>query len=358
MVNAMNVSQAWPSQALPSAPRPGARVYTGFFVFREAPFTITPDPEYLFLSETHRAAIEKIRYGIQGRMGFMLLTGEVGTGKTTLCRTLLDRLQGQAHTVYLINPSLSGRELLAGVLDDLGIGYPEEASKKALLDRLNHFLLAQDTERPIVIVIDDAQTMPVETLEDLRLLSNLETDKHKLLQLLLAGQPELLDLVGRPEMRQLRQRVAIHCALDVLSAAEVGGYIERRLFVAGNQGQVRFTPRAQKRIYRESRGIPRMINKICDLALTAAYAANDQVVDTRHLRAALGELVPPGAARNLPGRLTPGRVLRRWKAAMGLGLGLALALALAWGAFHGFPAGRGAGLAAPLAENTSDTRPL
>jgi type II secretory pathway predicted ATPase ExeA/cell division septation protein DedD len=221
----------------------------------------------------------------------MLLTGEVCTGKTTLCRALLDHLQGRIRTVYVINPSLSGQELLAGILDDLGIAYPAQATKKELIDRLNRFLLAKENTRAVVIIVDDAQTMPLDTLEDLRLLSNLETDKNKLLQMLLVGQPELLTGLDQPQLRQLKQRVAVSCHLHYLTCDEVGGYIERRLFIAGNQGQVRFAPKVVRRIHKQSGGIPRMINKICDMALTAAYAANSYVVESHHLKAADSELI-------------------------------------------------------------------
>jgi len=267
------------------------RIYTDFFNLCGIPFSITPDPEFLYLSDTHQSVFEKLQYGIRGRMGFMVLTGEVGTGKTTLCRALLDRLQGQARTVYVINPSLSGKELLAAILDDLGTCCTVPDSKKGLIDRLNRFLLNEGLGQPVVIIIDDAQTMPLETLEDLRLLSNLETDKSKLLQILLVGQPELLELIDRRELRQLKQRISIHCHLGFLSREEVSGYIERRLAVAGNQGQVRFSPKAVQRIHRVSKGTPRMINKLCDLALTAAYAADCAMVEARHISVAEKELI-------------------------------------------------------------------
>jgi type II secretory pathway predicted ATPase ExeA len=269
----------------------GGRVYLDFYNLKEVPFAITPDPGFLFLSETHQDVLEKLRYAIRSRMGFMLLTGEVGTGKTTLCRALLDQMQDDLQTVYVINPALSGHELLANILDDLEIAYSPQASKKELIDRLNRFLLANEAAEPVVIIVDDAQTMPLTTLEDLRLLSNLETDKTKLLQIVLAGQPELVELLDRTEIRQLKQRVAIHCRLDFLSGPEVGGYIDRRLFVAGNQGQVRFTPKVVRQIHKRSGGVPRIINKLSDLALTAAYTTNSLVVLPIHLRAACSELV-------------------------------------------------------------------
>jgi general secretion pathway protein A len=172
---------------------------------------------FLFSSNCHQQVINKIIYAIDGRMGFILLTGEVGTGKTTLCRTLLDRLGDQAETVYIINPSVSGQELLASILGDLGASPEPHATKKELIDRLNQRLLYNCTDRPFVVIIDDAQTMTPETLEDLRLLSNLETDKRKLIQVVLSGQPELLEMLADDRLRQLRQRIAVNCRLDPLS---------------------------------------------------------------------------------------------------------------------------------------------
>ena len=268
------------------------RVYLDFYDLKEVPFSITPDPEFIFLSHTHQVVIDKILYGIKTRMGFIILSGEVGTGKTTICRSILDSLDGSAETVYIINPSLSGKEIIFGILDDLGINCPPDSSKKDLIALLNRFLLSHsDADAgPVVIIIDDAQTISIEALEDLRLLSNLETDKNKLLQVVLVGQPELLDLVSRPEMRQLKQRVSINCHLEYLAKTEVEGYLLRRLFVAGDKGRIRFTPGAVKLIFNASNGTPRLINKICDYALTAGYIENDFTIGSTHVKKALKEL--------------------------------------------------------------------
>ncbi len=266
------------------------RVYLDFYNLDEAPFSITPDPEYLFYSLTHQNAINKLLYGIDSRMGFLLLVGEVGTGKTTICRSLLDNLADKAYTVYIINPSLSGTELISSILDDLGISYSKKASKKELIDALNTFFLSTDNNKPVVIIVDDAQTMHIESMEDMRLLSNLETDKEKLLQILLVGQPELLTQLSRPELRQLKQRVALTCRLDTLSRTEVEGYISRRLFVAGDKGHIRFRSDAIRRIFSISKGTPRLINRICDYALTAGYVADTHEISQGHVRKAVKEL--------------------------------------------------------------------
>ncbi len=282
--------------------KPGRdRVYLDFYKLAESPFAITPDPDFLFNAGSHRQAIDKITYAIESRMGFVLLTGEVGTGKTTICRTLLDRLDGRAETVYIINPSVSGNELLAGILEDAHIPLEPGTSKKTLIDHLHRHLLSLDPAKAFVIIIDDAQTMPPETLEDLRLLSNLETDKHKLIQVVLSGQPELLELLADKKLRQLKQRISIHCRLLTLSAAETDAYIAQRLFVAGNQGQLRFTKDATRQIHNAATGIPRLINTICDSALTAGYVKDSPLIDGSHIRLALGELnhLTPAHSRSI-----------------------------------------------------------
>jgi len=284
-------------EALPTPPigaipikRPQARVYLQFYQLAEAPFSITPDPEFLFAAGNHQQAIEKIIYAVNTFLGFILLTGEVGTGKTTVCRTLLDQLRDKAETVYIINPSVSGQELLTGILDDAHIAVASNASKKTLIDHLHKHLLSRDQRRPFVVIIDDAQTMPPQTLEDLRLLSNLETDKHKLIQVVLSGQPELIDLLGTAALRQLKQRIAAHCHLSALSAEETDAYIAQRLFVAGNHGQVCFSTDAKRRVHTAAAGIPRLINKICDYALIAGYVDDAQIINGHHVRRALSEL--------------------------------------------------------------------
>lgn len=277
--------------AIPDAPSfssPG-RVYLDLYGLKEAPFSITPDPEFIFLSQTHHAALEKLQYGIDNRLGFMLLTGEVGTGKTTLCRHLLDVLSSQADTVYLVDPNLTGKELLQSILDDLGLVYPQRATRKQLVDKLHQFLLGRAPQRPVVVIVDDAQSMASDTLEQLRLLTNLETDKAKLLQIILSGQPELDTRLSAHDMRQIRQRVGIHCHLDLLGPEEVEEYITRRLYCSGNKGTLRFAPQSVALIHRHSGGIPRLINQICDYALVSGYVGNDFVISPTHVQRALQE---------------------------------------------------------------------
>ena len=267
-----------------------SRVYIDFYKLKEPPFSITPDPEFLFLSQTHQSVMERVLYSIDSKMGFILLSGEVGTGKTTICRSIIDTLNSIAEIVYIINPSLSGRALIASILDDLSIAYAADSSKKDPIDQLNNFLLYRDCNKPVVIIIDDAQTMSLDVLEDLRLLSNLETDKEKMLQMVIVGQPELEDHLSQPEMRQLRQRIFVTCRLEHLKPREVENYVDRRLFIAGSSGQVQFSPKAKRLIAKRSKGFPRVINKICDYALTAGYVDDEFVIRREHVKRALVEL--------------------------------------------------------------------
>ena len=285
------MSEAMFKLVLPEpAQMPRGRIYLDYYKLAEAPFAITPDPDFLFASRSHQQVLDKISYAIEGAMGFVLLTGEVGTGKTTICRTLLDRLRGKADTVYIINPSVSGHELLANILEDTGLPVDPEATKKSLLDMLNGHLLSMHAMRPFVVIIDDAQTMSAEALEELRLLSNLETDKCKLIQVVLSGQPELLEILSDKRLRQLNQRIAVHCSIEPLSRQETEGYICRRLYVAGNQGQVSFSHAATQMVHSASGGIPRLINKISDFSLTAGYVKDSQNIEPRHVKRALAEL--------------------------------------------------------------------
>ena len=268
------------------------------------------------MSRVHREAFSHLLYGIKEKHGFIQIVGEVGTGKTTICRSILDRLENRARTVLIINPAVSGKELISGILHDLKVTHRKDASKKELIDCLNQFLIKVADDIPVVVIIDDAQAMPFDALEDLRLLSNLETDKKKLLQIVLAGQPELAENISRRELRQLRQRISIDCRLDVLSKNEIEGYIRHRLYISGDNGRICFTGKALKLIFRLSRGIPRLINKLCDYALTAGYITNDYVIGRSHVKKAEKELFSLVFKNNFfksAGlRASPGNMVKYW----------------------------------------------
>ncbi|KAF0092983.1 MAG: proteinral secretion pathway protein A [Puniceicoccaceae bacterium 5H] len=265
-------------------------MYQHFYGLREMPFHITPDPRFLYLAPTHQEALAHLRYGISEKKGFMVLTGEVGCGKTTICRQLLNELADQdVETALILNPRLSEAEMLEAILTELG-QTPVNGSKHHLLDQLNqHLLQVVLAGRNIVVIIDESQNLGFETLEQLRLLSNLETDSQKLLQIILIGQPELRAKLKEERLRQLRQRVLVHYDLRRLTREEVALYIQHRLTLAGGQGRPSFTQRAVKRIHRVSQGIPRIINNLCDKALLAAFVKNQDVVGYHEVGRAIKE---------------------------------------------------------------------
>jgi general secretion pathway protein A len=254
-------------------------MYTKAFGLKEKPFTVTPNPRFLFLSKHHLEALEHLKYGIQEKMGFVVVTGEVGTGKTTLLRSLLESLGDETNTAFVFNTRVTGTQLLKLILTDLGI---EAAAleKDEMVNALNDFLIDQIGEqRNTVVVIDEAQNLGPETLEELRLLSNLETNQTKLLQILLVGQPELNHVLNLPELRQLRQRITVMYHLQPLSSEETGEYIRHRLAVAGATRDDIFTVEAIQGIYYYARGFPRLVNILCDRGLLAAYADDKTQVD-------------------------------------------------------------------------------
>jgi general secretion pathway protein A len=274
-------------------------MYHSYFGLREAPFSIAPDPQYLYMSTRHQEALAHLMYGIHSDGGFILLTGEVGTGKTTICRRLLAELPDNLDTAFIVNPKQTADELIASICDDLDIHYPAQASTKVLVDRLNAHLLGKlDSDRRTLVIIDEAQNLSIEVLEQLRLLTNLETDKRKLLQIILLGQPELLDLLAQPALRQLSQRITARFHLDALTRPEVNAYIAFRLSVAGAPHNL-FSRAAISRAFKLSRGIPRLINLICDRALLGAFGQGRQRVTRRLVdRAASEVLAPRRAHRN------------------------------------------------------------
>ncbi|MGI9271133.1 MAG: AAA family ATPase [Woeseiaceae bacterium] len=267
-------------------------MYTSFFGLNEKPFSITPDPRYLYMSERHGEALAHLVYGVTESGGFVQLTGEVGTGKTTLCRTLLlNRMPTNADVAVVLNPQLSALEFLEAICEELGISVPQpKDSIKALIDALNRHLLDAHAEgRRTILVVDEAQNLAPEVLEEVRLLTNLETSKQKLLQIILIGQPELRELLSRNDLRQLAQRITGRYHLEPLTREETDQYIEHRLKVAGALGEV-FDSGAKRAVFKISQGIPRLINVICDRALLGAYSQGRRQVNTRLVRRAAAEI--------------------------------------------------------------------
>ena len=265
-------------------------MYLDYFGLKEIPFSIAPDPRYLYMSERHREALAHLLYGVSGQGGFVVLTGEVGTGKTTICRCFLNQVPKNTDVAFIINPKLSARELMATICDELSIEYPESASIKVLNDLINHRLLAAHADnRHTVLIIDEAQNLRVDVLEQLRLLTNLETSEKKLLQIILLGQPELREILAQNELRQLAQRVTARYHLHELNKMEVGAYVQCRLAVAGRKGRI-FTLKAIQKLYQLSGGVPRLINLICDRALLGAYASQSDMVDVNHIKYAYDEI--------------------------------------------------------------------
>lgn len=268
-------------------------MYEEFYGLEAKPFSLTPNPRYVYYSEGYRAALEQLLYGIEQKEGFLLLVGKVGTGKTTLGRHLLEQIDDEKHSTALIfNPFLDAEEMLRTLLEEFGCeSPPPEASKKDLLDRLNEFLLSELAEgRTCVVIFDEAQHLSSEFLEQIRVLSNLETEEEKLLQIILSGQPELRDRIQQPNLAQLDQRVSLRCTLGNLDRDETERYVYHRLNAAGAKGQIKFRGSALRRIHKESGGTPRLINLLCDRALLAGYVARESVITAGHVKEGLASL--------------------------------------------------------------------
>src|SRR3954471_19536622 len=256
-------------------------MYERYYGFTEKPFSLTPDPKYLYRSQSHANAFDLLQYAINRREGFVVVTGDIGTGKTTLCRTLLEQIDRTTFTALILNPFLTEEDLLRRILQDFGVISREEiktgrlanVTKQELIEAIYDFLLSLiPLKASAVLIIDEAQNLPLPVLEQIRILSNLETDKEKLLQIILVGQLNLQTLLRSPEMRQLDQRVSIRYELKPLDAETVAAYIAHRLTIAGGGAAVTFTAKALQQVHRWSGGIPRLINLICDRALLAAFS--------------------------------------------------------------------------------------
>jgi general secretion pathway protein A len=315
-------------------------MYAEFFGLKQEPFSIAPDPRYLFMSERHREALAHLLYGVDGGGGFVLLSGEIGAGKTTVCRCFLEQIPRRCNVAYIFNPKLTATELLKTVCDEFRIPYRHQGTSelgtvKDYLDPLNEFLLkTHAVGQNNVLIIDEAQALSVDVLEQLRLLTNLETNERKLLQIILIGQPELRDMLARPELEQLAQRVIARYHLGALSPAETRRYIRHRLAVAGLTRARPFNRKVMERIHALSRGVPRRINLLCDRALLGAYAEGKASVDLATVEKAAREVfVTP--------RPNVGDRARQWRLAA-LGLGLAAGVAVFGVMTSAFDAGRGA----------------
>jgi len=265
-------------------------VYLEYFGLAERPFSIAPDPHYLYMSARHKEAMAHLTYGLSQGGCFIVLTGEVGTGKTTLCRNLLSDLPDDVEVALILNANINEQELLQTVCDELKIAYQDADSQKQLLDKINAYLLSGFSEnRQTVLIIDEAQLLSRDVLEQVRLLTNLETTKSKLLQIILVGQPELNDLLSRNDLRQLAQRVTARYHLGALEGSEIEDYVNFRLSVAGCRKPL-FTKQALGQLHRSTDGIPRRINVLADHALLSAYSKNQVVVDAKNVKAATGEV--------------------------------------------------------------------
>jgi general secretion pathway protein A len=265
-------------------------MYEEYFSLKERPFSLTPDPDFLYLSGSHQQALDHLLFGLESGEGFIVVTGDIGVGKTTVCRALLRRLPERFATALVVNTLLTEKELLRTVLDDFGVPVPD-GTRKDLLDALNRFLLAEaEAGRRPVLIIDEAQNLAPPLLEQVRLLSNLETEKRKLLQIVLFGQKELQEKLRLPQLRQFDQRITVRATILPLDLRETSRYIQYRMSVAGAAGSAFLSPAAERLLHRWSRGVPRRINQLCDRALLAACVRNAARVEPEDVDRAAASL--------------------------------------------------------------------
>jgi general secretion pathway protein A len=266
-------------------------MYQSFYGLTEMPFNITPDPKFLYLSPTHQEALQHLKYGVQEKKGFIVLVGEVGCGKTTLCRRFLNELDPAKYdTALILNSRITEIEILRAILSELGETHLAQGQHD-LATQINRVLLHRiESGRDIVLIIDEAQNLSFKVLEQIRLLSNLETDKQKLLQIVLIGQPELKSTLAQDRLRQLRQRILVHSELRPLTMHDTAHYVQHRLTLAGASGRPFFTNAAMRTIHRVSKGIPRVINNLCDKALLSAFVRDSDEVNYWDVRRAIREV--------------------------------------------------------------------
>ncbi len=279
-------------------------MYTRYFGLTEKPFAIAPNPRYLFMSELHREALAHLMYGINSEGCIILLTGDVGTGKTTVCRCLIEQLPEKTNIAMILNPKLTINDLLKTICEELKIPIPATPSIKNYIDQLNAYLLrAHAAGRNTALIVDEAQNLDVEILEQLRLLTNLETNTNKLLQIILIGQPELRNILNDPKLSQINQRITTRYHLKPLQTTDVSTYIEHRIAIAGgNSRNVLFSKKAIDYVAKISRGIPRVINTLCDHALLGAYANNSDHVSLGIVKKAAGELAVTNNGKRYPNK--------------------------------------------------------
>jgi general secretion pathway protein A len=332
-------------------------MYQKFFGLKQPPFSIAPDPRYLFMSERHREALAHLLYGLKGGGGFVLLTGEIGAGKTTVCRCFLEQVPQRCNVAYIFNPKLTVPELLQTVCDEFRIPLPAVAAGtvrtvKDFIDPLNEFLLrTHAVNQTNVLIIDEAQNLSADVLEQLRLLTNLETAERKLLQIILIGQPELREMLARPELEQLAQRVIARYHLDALNEAETARYVAHRLGVAGGGGASPFDAEALKRIHQLSRGVPRRVNLLCDRAMLGGYATGQARISADVVDQAAKEVFGGAVAAGPAGWPQRARSAVPWAGGALAGLALAAVVWLAW------PTGDGGAVAAVAAPPAAASTP-
>lgn len=265
-------------------------MYESFFGFEKRPFDLTPNTHFLYESDQINAVIQTLMYGIEKNVGFMLLCGEVGSGKTTTIRALMKKLKNTVETSFVLNPLVSNLELIQGINKDFGLECSENSTQKQIETLNRHLLNLQSQKKSAVVIIDEAQNLSFEAFEMTRMLSNLETESQKLINIIFVGQPELEEKIAQKNLRQLAQRIQIHAKVKSLNLNETAHYIFHRITKAGDKTAAHFEGNAIKKIYKSSKGIPRLINNLCDLSLLAAFSRNTRIIDKKIINAALKEV--------------------------------------------------------------------